>query len=167
MICEHPECTGVHDYSRPKSDLCPRAYQRKKALPSQQYDVGYARNWWSSQRRSRYVYAIRLSGILLKIGCSTQAHRSQEGSTRAKAKARGLGAFQESRMIWHAEGDEALEIFLQWCASKFWPARGTKARHSEWFDVTGITEDKIRENLSLWLELSRSLEKQLATGDAA
>lgn len=118
------------------------------------------------------MYAILVDECSLKIGCSTFSYADQQSEIRRKFADRGLGTALSVQMIWHNRGDEGLEIFLQWRAGRLWEQLVKGARHSEWFDVTGVSSDRIKALLMHWRKQADELSREpfdacyLGTGES-
>lgn len=177
--CDHPQCTGRHGNSVAKELKCPASLARESARKSAWHrqrhdnDPRYRARMASSgiayregKKRDRYVYAVLLGDSILKIGCSTQGYAYQVIQTRHKAKERNWGRFPDGKMVWSRDGDESLEIFLQWCASRIWPAMSQGyTRHTEWFNVTGTDEATVNRQLDSWARLAGELSELVTTSN--
>jgi hypothetical protein len=153
--CEHPECTGKHGSHVPTDERCPVATENM---------AEYQKIRHGKRKRDQYVYAILLGSSVLKIGCSTQGYDHQVTLTRTQVRPRSLGHFEHAEMIWHHDGNESLEIFLQWCAGRSWDATGeTYRRHTEWFYVGGEDKDLIIEKLDNWMRLAEDIDQSEST----
>lgn len=138
--CGHPECNGDHS-GRPYSNLCPGSKEKMALAKSKRRE---------SMKRRKYVYAILVNESALKIGCSTDDYARQNWHTRSAFRNRGFGKANDSQMIWHRRGDEGIETFLQWRAGRIWKHMINSTRHSEWFDVTGVSPQDIVKHLRRW-----------------
>jgi hypothetical protein len=157
--CGHPQCNGNHNHSIKNSDnACPGLVANRKK---------WSKDYLLRHKKPKHVYAILINDSVLKIGCTTNGDVTIVGSAKHQFNKR-YGEVENATHIWNCEGDEGLEIYLQWRAGRTWGVFVQWVRHSEWFDVAGVSSETIVKILDLWVNqigVLDSLDAE-ATADA-
>jgi hypothetical protein len=109
--------------------------------------------------RKPYVYAVLLGTSVLKVGYSTEDY--ERVALRALNKAKSINlTFDRATVIWHRDADQSFELFLRWCADRYWgvvPQTGG-------FYVGGEDLEQIAEKLDNWFRLGEDID-QLDSSD--